>query len=57
MTPEIKEGYHLDIYVDHHLIEIFINDGEYVLSNVVYGLDNRIQTDIEAGYRMYTLAS
>ncbi|MCI8946354.1 MAG: glycoside hydrolase family 32 protein [Lachnospiraceae bacterium] len=57
MTPEIKEGYHLDIYVDHHLIEIFINDGEYVLSNVVYGLDNRIQTDIEAGYRMYTLES
>lgn len=37
-TPEIKDGDELDIYVNHHIIEIYINDGEYVISNIVYKL-------------------
>lgn len=37
-TPEIKEGFHLDVIVDPHLVEVFINDGEYVISNAVYGI-------------------
>lgn len=41
-TPEIRTPAHLDIYVDSNLIEIYINDGEYVLSNVVYGLSDAI---------------
>ncbi len=57
MTPEIKEGCHLDIYVDRNLIEIFVNEGEYVLSNVVYDLDSKIQADVREGYQMYTLES
>ena len=39
-TPEIKEGELLEIIVDPNLIEIYINDGEYVLSSCVYGLEN-----------------
>lgn len=41
-TPEVKEGYHLDVYVDENLIEIFVNNGEYVISNTVYGLKKEI---------------
>ena len=37
-TPEIKEGFHLDVIVDPHLVEVFINDGEYVISNAVCGI-------------------
>lgn len=40
-TPQMKEGFHLDVIVDPHLIEVFINDGEYVISNAVCGLKNR----------------
>ncbi len=36
----------LDIFVDPNLIEVFINDGEYVISNVVYGLGNHIAGNI-----------
>ena len=35
-TPEISGEARLDIFVEPHLIEIFVNDGWYVLSNVVY---------------------
>ncbi len=42
--PEIKEGYKLDIYVCKNLIEVYINDGEYVLSSTVYGLSDKIIT-------------
>ena len=42
-TPEVKEGYHLDVYVDENLIEIFVNNGEYVISNTVYGLKKGIR--------------
>ena len=41
-TPKVKEGYHLDIYVDANLIEVFVNNGEYVISNTVYGLKKEI---------------
>ncbi len=42
-TPEIHDGNHLDIFVDPNLIEVFVNGGEYVLTNVVYGLTNEIK--------------
>ncbi|MCI9330371.1 MAG: glycoside hydrolase family 32 protein, partial [Ruminococcus sp.] len=40
----------LDIFVEPNLIEVFINDGEYVISNVVYGLGNRITGYVEHVY-------
>ena len=51
-TPEIKDGFDVDIYVDANLIEVYINDGEYVVTNVVYGISNEIVTDVV--FRMYT---
>ncbi len=41
-TPESLGCCRLDIFVDGNLIEVFINDGEYVISHVVYGLGDRI---------------
>ena len=34
----------MEILVDANLIEVFVNDGEYVISNVVYGVGNEILT-------------
>ena len=31
--------------MDSNLIEVFVNDGEYVISNVVYGIGNEIESD------------
>lgn len=53
-TPEIKEGTHLDIYVDKNLIEVYVNDGEYVVSNAVYNLGQEIETDLETEYTLFT---
>lgn len=52
-TPEVKEGFHLDIYVDKNMIEIYINDGEYVISNAVYGLSEKIET--KETYTLFTV--
>lgn len=54
-TPEVKEGFHLDVYVDSNLIEVFINNGEYVISNTVYGLTDEIRGDVTGKIQMYTL--
>ena len=35
-TPKLNHQYQLDIYYDYHIFEIFINDGYYVLSQIVY---------------------
>lgn len=37
-TPAVGARCELDIFVEPNLVEIFVNGGEYVLSNVVYGL-------------------
>lgn len=54
-TPVVRDGYRLDIYVDPNLIEIFVNDGEYVISNAVYGLGSEILADCGDSMRITTL--
>lgn len=51
-TPKIEGECRLDIFVDRNLIEVFINDGQYVISNVVYGLGNFIKGRIEKLWRL-----
>ena len=46
-TPEVGGDCRLDIFVDVNLIEIFINNGEYVISHVVYGLGNSVKGMID----------
>lgn len=41
-TPESLGRCSLDIFVEPNLIEVFINDGEYVISNVVYDLEKTV---------------
>lgn len=41
-TPILKENTRLNILVDQNLIEVYVNDGEYVISNVVYDLKEEI---------------
>ncbi len=48
-SPRLPENRcHLDIFVDPNLVEIFINDGRYVLSHVVYGLSGRLEGSVES---------
>ena len=44
-------GYDVEIYVDKNLIEVFVNNGEYVISHVVYGLSDEITG---AEYSLYS---
>ncbi len=41
-TPPIDHC-ELDIYIDQYIIETYVNHGYYVLSHIVYHLDNTIQ--------------
>lgn len=47
-TPKTgKETCQLDIFVSPHLIEVFVNDGQYVITHVVYGLRKKLAGKIE----------
>lgn len=46
-TPKLYGKYRLDILVDPNLIEVFVNEGEYVISNVVYGLGEYIEGRVD----------
>ena len=35
-TPDLKDGFQIDVYVDPNLIEVFVNDGELAMSTVIY---------------------
>ena len=54
-TPEISGNIHLDIYADKNLIETYINNGEYVLSNVVYDLDNYLTAKMDSTLKISTV--
>lgn len=42
LTTPLLDRCDLNIYYDQHIIEIYINDGQYVLSNIVYDLKDTI---------------
>lgn len=54
-TPELKDGFQLEVYVDQNMIEVFVNDGEYVISNCVYNLGTKIRQQGQVTYDIYTL--
>ncbi len=54
-TPEFGEVCRVDIYVDRNLIEIFVNDGEYVLSNAVCGLKDELGGSCFKKAQLFTL--
>ena len=44
----------LEVLVDPNLIEVYINDGEYVISNAVYDLENKISCSKDKAIRLST---
>ena len=44
-SSKLNGRYDLSIYIDNGIIEIFINDGKYVISNIVYGLESKIEVN------------
>ncbi|WWR14840.1 glycoside hydrolase family 32 protein [Lachnospiraceae bacterium JLR.KK008] len=54
-TPDVKDGWHLDIYAERNLIEVFVNHGEYVISNVVYGLSDELQGTDGRKWELYAV--
>lgn len=54
-TPVVRGRFHLDIYVDSNLVEVFVNNGEYVISNTVYGLKKEISANIKGKMQICTL--
>lgn len=53
-TPPVQEGNLLEVLVDRNLIEVFINNGEYVISNSVYHLKNNITGSTKAEIQLLT---
>lgn len=54
-SPPIAEPCRLDILVHAPLVEIFINDGEYVISNAVYGLRRTWEAHTQDTPHFFTL--
>ena len=50
-TPVLRDGCELEIYVDSNLIEVYANQGEAVISSVVYGLSDVVTGE---AYTLYT---
>lgn len=53
-TPKIRDGVRMEVLVDSNLIEVYINNGEYVISNAVYGLGNAIRCSTDKAIRLST---
>ncbi len=37
----------IEAYVDENMIEVFVNGGEYVITNAVYGLSRKVVGNAE----------
>ena len=50
VSPKLDQC-QLNIFYDQHIIEIFINDGQYVISNIVYNIGDEITSNV--AYQIY----
>lgn len=41
-TPDLKDGCLLEVFVEKNIVEVYVNDGEYVISNAVYDMEQRL---------------
>lgn len=44
-TPELRDGFDVKIYIDENMAEVFVNSGEYVITNAVYDLTDNVSSD------------
>mgnify|MGYP000706590534 CR=1 FL=1 len=51
----LADGFNLEVYVDQNLIEVFVNEGEAVISNAVYQLGNEIKVQGNVSVSIETL--
>lgn len=42
VSPQLHGHYHIELYYDYHVFEIFINQGKYTMSQIVYELNDDI---------------
>lgn len=56
-SPQLNGQYQLELYYDHHVVEVYINGGKYVMTQVVYELDGTFSTTNVSKMEFYTLAS
>ena len=53
-SEKLDGCYDVEIYYDYHVFEIFINDGKYVMSQVVYDLSDDIEITYLDHYKVFT---
>ena len=46
-TPVLNGGADIEAYVDQNMIEVFINGGEFVITNAVYDLSRKVVGNAE----------
>ena len=54
-SSKLNGKYELKIYIDNGIIEIFINEGKYVISNIVYNLKSNIEVSNVENIEMFKL--
>ncbi|MGN1183482.1 MAG: hypothetical protein ACI4SR_10785, partial [Faecalibacillus sp.] len=43
MSPQLNGQYHIELYYDYHVFEIYINGGLYTMSQIVYDLTDCVE--------------
>jgi len=46
-SPKLNGDCLVDMYIDTHVIELYINDGQYVVSTIVYQLGSKVEANVE----------
>lgn len=54
-TPKLNGNYNITAYIDNGVIEIFIDNGKYVITNVVYNMTNDIYYNKVEDIKIYKM--
>lgn len=54
-TPEVNDGWQIEVFAERNMIEVYVNDGEYVISNAVYGLKQELKLPEDCKAEIYTV--
>ena len=54
-TKVLEDNCYIEVYIDYGVVEVYINNGQYVMSHIVNPLESKLETSNLSDFKVYTI--
>ena len=54
-TKVLEDNCYIEVYIDYGVVEVYINNGQYVMSHIVNPLESKLEASNLSDFKVYTI--